>query len=314
MTGTNVSRRGAEMPESAMRKLAPLSDAAKARGVRVIHLNIGQPDIETPPEFWEAVRDYPERTLAYAPSPGIPECVEALVEYYARFDIAIEPQQLVVTTGGSEALLFALLVGCDAGGEVIVPEPFYSNYDGLARMAGLKVVPLTTRAENGYRLPGKGEIEQLLTERTGAILYSSPGNPTGVVYTPDEVAMLGEIARENGLFLLADEVYREFTYDNQVSSSALHLPDREEHVIVLDSVSKRYSACGARIGCLVSRNARVIEAVLKLAMTRLSSPGIEQIGVAACVRRTPESYFDEVKAEYTRRRDIVFERLNSIEG
>jgi aspartate aminotransferase len=314
MSGTSISRRGTEMPESAMRKLAPLADAAKARGVRVIHLNIGQPDIETPAEFWEAVRDYPHRTLAYAPSAGMKECIDGLVDYYARFDIAVQANQIVVTTAGSESLLFALLACCDAGQEIIIPEPFYSNYDGLARMVGLRLIPLTTRAENGYRLPPRERVEEALTERTGAILYSSPGNPTGAVYSPEEVAMLGDVARENGLFLLSDEVYREFTYNGEIATSALHIPDLEQNAVVLDSISKRYSACGARIGCVVSRNDAFMETVLKLAMIRLSAPALEQAGAAACVARTSPSYFDEVREEYARRRDIVFERLNSIEG
>lgn len=314
MARVSVSQRGIEIPASAMRKLAPLAEAAKRRGVNVIHLNIGQPDIETPPEFLEAVRNFPERTLAYAPSEGRPECVEGMIEYYAHLDIPLQPEHIVITTAGSESLLFALLACCDAGDEVIVPEPFYSNYGSLATMTGLRLVPFLTRAEDGYRLPPRAEIERLIGERTRAILYSSPGNPTGAVYTPDEVAMLGEIAREHGLFIIADEVYRELTYDGPLATSALYLPNMEEHVVVLDSVSKRYSACGARIGCLVTRNAAVMEAVMKMAMARLSAPVLEQIGAAACVAHTPPSYFDEMRAEYRRRRDIVFERMNAIEG
>jgi aspartate aminotransferase len=314
MTKVTVSQRGIEIPVSAMRKLAPLAEAAKKRGVSVIHLNIGQPDIETPPEFLEAVRNFPERTLAYAPSEGRPECVEGMLEYYARLDISLQPEQIVITTAGSESLLFALLACCDVGDEVIVPEPFYSNYGSVAVMTGLRLVPFITRAEDGYRLPPRADIERVIGERTRAILYSSPGNPTGVVYTPTEIAMLGEIAREHDLFLIADEVYRELTYDEQLATSALYLPDMDEHVVVLDSVSKRYSACGARVGCLVSRNAAVMEAVMKMAMARLSAPVLEQIGAAACIAHTPPAYFDEMRAEYRRRRDILFERLNSVEG
>jgi aspartate aminotransferase len=313
MTEPSLSRRSTGLPMSAVRKLVPLAQAAQARGVRVIHLNVGQPDIETPPEFWEAVRNFPERTLAYAPSVGRPEYIEALLDYYARFDIELAPEQIVVTTAGCEALLFALLACGDVGDEIILPEPYYSNYNGLAAMTGLRLVPFTTRAEDGYRLPSREVVERLVGERTRAILYSSPGNPTGVVYTRDEVAMLGEIARTRGLFLLADEVYREFTYDGQIATSALHISGLEEHAVVLDSVSKRYSACGARVGCVVSHNAAFMKAILKLAMVRLSAPALDQIGVAACVR-TPPEYFDGVRAEYTRRRDIVFERMNRIEG
>lgn len=313
MTEPSLSLRSTEVPMSAVRKLVPLAQAAKARGVRVIHLNVGQPDIETPPEFWEAVRNVPERTLAYAPSAGRPEYVEALLDYYARFDIELEAEHIVVTTAGCEALLFALLACGDAGDEIILPEPYYSNYKGLAAMTGLRLVPFTTRAEDGYRLPSREVVERLVGERTRAILYSSPGNPTGVVYTREEVAMLGEVARTHGLFLLADEVYREFTYDGQTATSAFHVPGLEEHSVVLDSISKRYSACGARVGCVVSRNVSFMQAILKLAMVRLSAPALDQIGAAACVH-TPPDYFDRVRVEYTHRRDIVFERMNRIEG
>jgi len=313
MKEPRLSQRSIDMPMSAVRKLVPLARAARARGVRVVHLNVGQPDIETPPEFWEAVRNFPERTLAYAPSAGRPEYVEALLEYYARFDIELAPEQVVVTTAGCEALLFALLACGDVGDEVIVPEPYYSNYNGLAAMTGLQLVPFTTYAEDGYRLPPREVVERLVGERTRAILYSSPGNPTGVVYTRDEVAMLGDIARVHGLILFSDEVYREFTYDGQIATSAMHVPGLEEYAVVLDSVSKRYSACGARIGCVVSRNAAFMQAIVKLAMVRLSAPALDQIGAAACLH-TPPDYFDGVRVEYTRRRDIVFERMNRVEG
>jgi aspartate aminotransferase len=314
MTVLSISQRSTSVPASAMRKLEPLADAAEARGVRVIHLNIGQPDIETPSEFWEAVCSFSERTLAYGPSAGRAECIEGMLDYYARFDIPLTAEQIIITTAGSESLLFALLACGDAGDEVIVPEPFYSNYAGLAAMAGLNVVPFTTYARDGYRLPPREVIEELVGERTCAILYSSPGNPTGVVYTADEVAMLGDVVRTYGLFLLADEAYRELTYDGPVATSALYLPGLEEHVIMLDSVSKRFSACGARVGCVISRNAAVMEAIMKLAMARLSAPVLEQIGAAACLMTTPSSYFEDVRAEYTRRRDIVYERMNQIEG
>jgi aspartate aminotransferase len=314
MNKLSISQRGVDMPASAMRKLAPFADEAKARGINVIHLNIGQPDIETPPEFWEAVCSFSERTLAYGPSAGRAECIDGMLDYYARFDIPLTAEQIVITTAGSESLLFTLMVCCDAGDEVITPEPFYSNYAGLATMADLRMVPFTTYAKEDYRLPQREVIEGLIGERTRAILYSSPGNPTGVVYTPEEIAMLGGIARTHGLYLLADEPYREISYDGQIATSALHLPGMEEHVIVLDSVSKRFSACGARIGCVVSRNAAVMETILKLAMARLSAPVLEQIGTAACLVRTPPSYFEEMRAEYTRRRDIVYERMNQIEG
>ena len=313
MNSLSVSERGGQFPASAMRKLAPLSADAAERGVKVYHLNIGQPDIETPPEFWDAVRSFSERTLAYGPSNGRTECVEAWIDYYAGLDIDLTPEQMAVTTAGSEALLFALLACGDAGDEVIVPEPYYSNYGGLAAMGGLRLVPVTTRAQNGYRLPDRQEIEEKITGSTCAILYSSPGNPTGAVYTRGEVSMLGELASAHGLFLLADEVYREFTYDGEAATSALHLRGLGDNVVVLDSVSKRYSACGARVGCVVSRNQSLMSVVRRLAMTRLSAPVLEQVGAAACVQ-TSAAYFDHVRDEYARRRDIVFEYANRIEG
>lgn len=313
MTQPTVSLRSTEMPVSATRSLAPLARAAKARGVRVFHLNIGQPDIETPSEFWEAVRNFPEPTLAYGPSAGRPEYIEALVEYYAQFDIELTTEQIVVTTAGCEALLFALLACGDIGDEVIVPEPFYSNYNGLASISGLRLVPLTTYADNGYHLPSRDVIERLIGERTRAILYSSPGNPTGVVYTRDEVAMLGDIARAHGLFLISDEVYREFSYDGQIATSVFHVPGLEEQAVILDSVSKRYSLCGARIGCVASRNDVFIKTIARLATSRLSAPVLDQMGAAACLH-TPSSYFEQVRTEYTRRRDLVFERMNEVEG
>jgi len=313
MTQPTVSLRSTEMPVSATRSLVPLARAAKARGVRVFHLNIGQPDIETPPEFWEAVRNFPERTLAYGPSAGRPEYVEALVDYYAQFDIELTPEQIVVTTAGCEALLFALLACGDIGDEIIIPEPYYSNYNGLAAISGLRVVPLTTHADDGYRLPSRDAVERLVGERTRAILYSSPGNPTGVVYTRDEIAMLGEIARAHGLFLMSDEVYREFSYDGQIATSVLHVPGLEDQAVILDSVSKRYSACGARIGCVASRSETFMKSIARLATSRLSPPVLDQIGAAACLH-TPSSYFEGVRAEYTRRRDLVFECMNAVEG
>ena len=313
MSAPSVSERGVQIPASAMRKLAPLAADAAKRGVKVYHLNIGQPDIETPPEFWDAVEDFSERTLAYGPSNGRADCVDAWIEYYARLGIDVTPEQVVVTTAGSEALLFALLACGDAGDELIVPEPYYSNYGGFAAMCGMHLVPVTTRAEDGYRLPPRQDIERIVAGRTRAILYSSPGNPTGAVYTRGEVGILGDLARSHGLFLLADEVYREFTYDGQAATSALHLDGLEDHIVVVDSVSKRFSACGARIGCVVSRNESLMAVIRRLAMTRLSAPVLEQVGAAGCVKTSP-AYFDHIRDEYARRRDIVFECANRMDG
>jgi aspartate aminotransferase len=301
---------------SAMRKLIPLAQAAKARGLRVIHLNLGQPDIETPPEFWEAIRAFPdhEPTLAYAPSAGRPELIASLVTYYERHDIPLKPEQIIVTIAGCEALVFAMTACCDVGDEIILPEPYYSNYSGVAGMAGVKLVPFTTHAEEGYHLPSREAIEQKITPRTRAILYANPGNPTGTVYTREELILLGEIAREHDLFLLGDEVYREFTYDGTRAISVLQLPGLEEYAVSIDSVSKRYSACGARVGCIVSRNTALMQALLKLAAVRLSAPALEQIGAAACYNATPPEYTEQVRVEYTRRRDLVIERLSQVEG
>jgi len=309
----SISERGINMPSSAMRKLVPYAEEAQARGMTVIPLNIGQPDIETPPVFWEAVREFPERVLAYGPSAGRQECREGVVAYYSHLDIDLKPEHLIITTAGSEAVLFALLAVGDPGDEIIVPEPFYSNYASMIQMAGMKLVPFTTYAQHGYHLPEREVIERLVTERTRAILYASPGNPTGVVYTREEIAMLGDIARSHGLFVMADEVYREFSYDGQIAASLLHTPGLEEHAIVLDSVSKRYSACGARVGCLITRNEALMAAIMKMAMSRLSAPVLEQAGIAACLHLPPDN-FTPIRETYTRRRDLVFERLNQMEG
>lgn len=316
MTNPKVSQRGLTTPMSAMRKLTPLAQAAKVRGTRVLHLNIGQPDIQTPEAFWEAVRAFPERepTLAYAPSAGRPELLAALVDYYRSVDINLAPEEIVVTVGGCEAILIAMLACTDPGDEILVPEPYYSNYNGVAAMTGVRLMPITTGVETGYHLPPRDEIAALVTARTRAILYASPGNPTGTVYTHAEVACLGDVAREHDLFLLADEVYREFTYDGETATGVLQLPKLEEHAIMLDSVSKRFSLCGARIGCVASHNADFMQAALKLAMVRLSAPALDQLGVAACYERTPDAYMAEIRAEYTRRRDLVVDRLNAMEG
>lgn len=311
-----LSTRGTTMPMSAMRKLTPLAQAAQARGVEVIYLNLGQPDIPTPAEFWEAVRAFPERepVLAYAPSAGRPELIAALVQYYAQHAIPLTPEQIVVTIAGCEAILFAMLACANPGDEILTPEPYYSNYDGVAAMGGVRLVPITTRAEDGYHLPPQARIVEKITPRTRAILYANPGNPTGTVYTRAEVEMLGEIARAHDLYLLADEVYREFTYDGETPTSALHLPGLEAHAVLLDSVSKRYSACGARVGCVASRNAELMQAMVKLAMVRLSAPALEQLGTAACYLHTPPEYTENVRAEYVRRRDLVVAHLNAVEG
>lgn len=306
-----LSERGVNVPASAIRALIPLSKDTESRGVHIHKLNIGQPDIETPPEFWAAVRDFKDRTLAYAPSEGRPEFLSSLVEYYGRYGIDVTADDLVVVQGGVEGILFAVLAVADPGDEILVTEPYYSNYGGVAAMADVTLRAVTTTLENGFHLPPREAIEALVTPRTRAILVASPGNPTGCVYTRDEMTMLAEIAQAHGLFFLSDEVYREFVYDGSVPVSALRLPGMEQNSVVIDSVSKRYSACGARIGCLVSRNRELIAAARAYANIRLSAATLDQIGIAACIH-TPDTYFERVRADYIQRRDVVVAALSAV--
>jgi aspartate aminotransferase len=309
-----VSTRAGRVPPSPIRKLVPLADRAKRAGKKVYHLNIGQPDIPTPREFLEGFRKAPE-VLAYSPSPGFEEARAALIRYYRRFGIELDQEQLIITVGGSEAVTFAMLIALDPGDEIIIPEPFYGPYSGYAEIANVKIVPLTTHLEEGFRLPSRGEIEAKITERTKAILITNPGNPTGVVYTQEELELLGEIALEHDLFLISDEVYREFVYDGLKHTSVLELPGLEEHAILVDSISKRFSACGARIGALASRNKDVMAAAMRLAQTRLSPPTAGQLGLVnylnspAYPRET-----EEMIEEFRRRRDLLYERLLGIPG
>jgi aspartate aminotransferase len=298
---------------SPIRKLVPFADAAKAKGRRVIHLNIGQPDIPTPKEMLDAICQFDDKVLAYGHSAGLAEYRDALVQYYSRHGIRVDREQVLVTVGGSEAILFALLGTGSVGDEVIVPEPYYTNYNGFASMAGVRVVPLTTRAEDGFHLPPRKEIEAKITDRTAAILYSSPGNPTGVVYTRDEMEMLKGIALDHDLFLLADEVYREFAYDGEKPTSIFHLEGVDSLGVMLDSVSKRYSACGARVGCLVSRNRELVDNLLKYAQARLCPATVDQRAAMATID-TPQSYIDGVIREYQERRDICHEGVMQIPG
>lgn len=309
-----VSTRAGRVPPSPIRKLVPLADAAKRAGKKVYHLNIGQPDIPTPKEFLEGFRKAPE-VLAYSPSPGFEEARAALVRYYRRFGIELGEDQLIITVGGSEAVTFAMLIALDPGDEIIIPEPFYGPYSGYAEIANVKIVPLTTHVEEGFRLPGRGELESKITPRTRAILITNPGNPTGVVYTREELELLGEIALEHDLFLISDEVYREFVYDGLKHMSVLELAGLEEHAILVDSISKRFSACGARIGAIASRNKDVMAAAMRLAQTRLSPPTAGQLGLInylnspAYPRKT-----EEMIEEFRRRRDLLYERLLELPG
>jgi aspartate aminotransferase len=309
-----VSRRGHEMPASPIRKLAPLADAAKARGTRVLHLNIGQPDIETPACMRDRLRQIETKVLEYSPSTGTPEFLRSLYSYYERrLGLTLEPHQILATTGGSEAILFSFLACANEGDEVMVIEPYYANYRAFAIMAGLNLVPVTSRGREGFHLPPRELFERALTPRTRLVIICNPSNPTGTVYTREELEMVASFCRDNGLFLVSDEVYREFVYDERRAISALELPDAHEFVIVVDSLSKRYSACGIRLGSLVTRNAEVYDACLRMAQGRLSPPGLAQF-IAVGAESLGDDYTAGIVAEYRRRRDVLYEGLISIPG
>ncbi|QAT40236.1 pyridoxal phosphate-dependent aminotransferase [Clostridium sp. JN-9] len=308
-----LSNRISNMQFSPIRKLSPYADIAAKNNIKVYHLNIGQPDIKTPECFFKAVNNFDEKVLAYSSSQGINKLIESFIEYYKKWNIHLEKDEIMTTNGGSEAVLFALMAICDAGEEIIIPEPFYTNYNGFAEAAGVNVVPFITKAEEGFHLPEKEEITSKITNKTRAILISNPGNPTGVVYTEKEIRMLADIAKEYNIYLIADEVYREFVYDNLKYTSAMYMTDILDRVILIDSISKRYSACGARIGLVASKNKELINQILKLCQSRLCVPTIEQMAGADLIN-TPESYFKEVKAEYQNRRNILYDSLCGIEG
>jgi len=305
-----LSNRARHIQESPIRKLAALSLDTKKRGVQVYHLNIGQPDIVTPDVFMKRVCAYEDKVLSYGPSDGLDPLKEAMVSYFRNYQISLEKKNIVIATGGSEAIAFAFNVVADPGDEIIIPEPFYTNYNGYASLSGLTIVPVTTLAEKGFHLPSIEEFEKRITERTRAILLCSPNNPTGTVYTPEEIRAVGELARKHNLFLIADEVYKEFTYDGKVHFSVLQIPGLEDKAIVVDSISKRYSACGARIGAVISRNDEVMKAVLKFAQARLCPPTLEQIGAIGAYG-LPLTYFRGVMDEYQQRRDTLYAILTS---
>ncbi|MCT4607374.1 MAG: pyridoxal phosphate-dependent aminotransferase [Marinisporobacter sp.] len=309
----NFSQRITSMQASPIRKLAPYADQAKADGKKIYHLNIGQPDIETPKNFMEAIKNFDEKVLAYSSSQGIPELIEAVIRYYKKYDMSFEKDEILITNGGSEALLFTLLAIADYGDEIIIPEPFYTNYAGFNAIAGVKTVPLVTEASSGFHLPEKEKIEKLITNKTKAILITNPGNPTGAVFTEEEVNRLAEIAKENNLFIISDEVYREFVYNNLKFKSFGSIPDIKDQVIIIDSVSKRFSACGARIGAILSKNKQLIAQILKICQGRLCCPTLEQIGATA-LYDVSEDYFKRVHAEYQKRRDILYGKLQEIPG
>lgn len=309
----HLSRRGIEMPESPIRKLVPYAEKAVANGIKVYFLNIGQPDIKSPRQALEAVRNNHLDILEYSHSAGIPSYRKGLAKYYEKAGIAVSSDQLLITTGGSEALLFAFLSCLDKGDEIIIPEPFYANYNGFAISCGVKIVPVTSTIENGFALPPIDQFEKAITEKTRAILICNPGNPTGCLYSREELEILEKIISGHNLYLFADEVYREFCYDDTVHYSVMNLDSITSNVVMIDSISKRYSMCGARIGTLVSRNKDVIDTALKFAQARLSPPTLAQIAGEAALE-TPDTYFEEVKKEYSSRRDLLIDALNRIPG
>jgi aspartate aminotransferase len=310
-----ISNKGIDMPASPIRKLAPYANAAIARGTKVYHLNIGQPDIETPDELWNCIRNIDRKILEYSPSDGFLSVKQKYAAFLneSRICAPILPEDLLITTGGSEALLFAFMSVLDEADEMIVPEPMYANYVGFARTGGIKIQPITCHFEEQFSLPSTEAFEALITEKTKAILICNPNNPTGYVYTNEEMKRLGEIALKHDLFLIVDEVYREFIYDNDTHLSVMDLPGLEEHAILIDSISKRFSACGARIGALVSKNKAVIATAIKFAQQRLSPPTLAQLGCEALFS-VDKSYFKKVNTEYKQRRDLIVSLLNEIPG
>jgi len=308
-----LSNRLESMQFSTIRKLSPFAEDATKRGVSVYHLNIGQPDIHTPNTFMEGINNYTDKVLGYVNSRGMDPLIDSFIKYYKEWDIEFSKNEIMVTNGGSEAIMFALIAICDPGDEIIVPEPFYTNYNSLADLASVKIVPFITKAEDGFHLPSKEEITNKITNKTRAIMVSNPGNPTGVVYTEAEIRMLADIVSENELFLISDEVYREFVYDGLKHTSALYMKDIEDKIILIDSISKRYSACGARVGLVASKHKDLMNQILKLGQSRLCVPVIEQVAAANLIN-TPKSYFVEVKKEYEERRNILHKYLLKIPG
>lgn len=302
-----------KMEESPIRKLAPLNDRAIREGKKVYYLNIGQPDIETPSSFLKAVKNFDEKILKYTPSQGMPELISGISNYYKKYNINYGKNDILITNGGSEAVLFSLIAVADAGDEILIPEPFYTNFQSIAASVGVKVMPITTNASNGFRLPAKKEIKELINSKTKAILFSNPGNPTGVVYNDEEIRMLADIANEHNLFIISDEVYREFVYDNISFTSFGSIQNVVDRVIIIDSISKRFSACGTRIGAILSKNNLLIKQILKLCQGRLCCPTLEQIGATA-LYETSFDYFEEIKNEYQRRRNTIYEELIKIPG
>ena len=308
-----ISNKGISMPESPIRKLVPYAETAKKAGKKVYHLNIGQPDISTPKVALDAIHNFSDKVVEYSHSAGFESYRKGLANYYQNIGIDVDYTDLMVTTGGSEALLFALNSCLDNGDEVIIPEPFYANYNGFSTSAGVKVKPIATSIDDGFALPAIAEFEKLITPTTKAILICNPGNPTGYLYSKEELETLRNIVIKHDLFLIADEVYREFAYDGYIHHSVLNIDGLTEHAIVIDSTSKRYSMCGVRVGCIISKNKALMATALKFAQARLSPPTFGQIAGEAALK-TDASYFKQVSAEYVSRRDLLVEGLNKIEG
>lgn len=308
-----ISRKANEMPASPIRKLVPYSEQAKKAGRKVYHLNIGQPDIETPETMLNAIKNFAPKVVEYSHSAGIESYRRKLADYYKKYNINVDYTDIMITTGGSEAIEIAMMTCLNEGDEVIIPEPFYANYNGFAMQAGVVVKPVRSFIESGFALPSITMFEKMITRKTKAIMICNPGNPTGYLYTRAELEALKELVKKHDLFLFADEVYREFCYDGAEYVSVMHLKSIDNNVVLLDSVSKRYSACGARIGALVSKNKEVMAGALKFAQARLSPPTFGQVASEAAID-TPDSYFEAVKKEYVARRDFVVEALNKMEG
>ena len=308
-----ISHKGEQMPASPIRKLTPFADAAKQQGKKVFHLNIGQPDIETPQGMLDAIHNSTFKVWAYTPSEGTLSYRQKLTEYYNKLGYNITPQNIIVTTGGSEAITIAMMTCLNPGDEVIIPEPFYANYNGFACQSDIVVKPILSYINNGFALPEISEFEKVITDKTKAIIICNPNNPTGYLYSKEEMEELKTLCLKHDLYLFSDEAYREFCYDGREFISPMHLDGLDENVLVMDTVSKRYSACGARLGCLITKNEAVIKTGLKFAQARLSAGMLEQIAGEAAVD-TPDSYFEGVNKEYTHRRDVLVKALNSMEG
>ena len=308
-----LSLKSRQMPASPIRKLVPYSEKAKAAGKTVYHLNIGQPDIHTPEVALERIRNFDRKVIEYSNSEGWASYRNGLSDYYKKHGLPVEPQDLMITTGGSEALVFAMMTCFNPGDQIIIPEPFYANYNGFAVMAGIEVIPVTANIEDGFSLPPMEDFEELITDRTRGIVICNPANPTGYLYSKEELEVLAEIVKKHDLFLFADEVYREFCYDGATPHSVMNLSGIEDKVVMIDSVSKRYSMCGARIGAMISKNSDLMAGALKFAQARLSPPSLGQVAGEAALD-TPQEYFDDVLEEYSTRRDVLVDGLNDIDG